>query len=379
LLLPHAGLVGVVRAAAAACALAAIACAVRAGGRRAAALSLASLAVPFLSPALDRSGLATGAFRVRGLPLSSYQAFTAAVFGSRRTLYSQDGLDATVAVIVDPHGFRTLHINAKADASNASDKSVQLMLAHMPLLLLPEARDAMIIGWGSGMTAGAALTHPLDRLDAYEISPEVVAASRFFDSENGRAAEDPRLTLMVEDARTALARAGRSYDVLISEPSNPWASGQANLFTAEFYARAAKRLRPGGLMTQWFHLYDMDTETFSLALRTFSSAFPSVSVWSLGDGDVVFIGRDRPLKPDPAGLDRRLKRPEVAAAMKGLGVASAQDLYGLLIFGERQTPLVAGAGGLHHDRRPTLERLAAFARFRGAGLRLLPGFNAPRP
>lgn len=378
LLLPHAGLDGAIRAAAAACALAAAAFALRDGRRRVAALALASLAAAFLCPPLDRSSLATGAFRVRGFPLSSYQAFKKAVFGDSRTLYSKDGLNATVAIIEGSNGFRTMHVNAKADASNAADKGVQYMVAHLPLLLMPDARDALIIGWGSGMTAGAALTHPLERLDVYEISPEVVEASHFFDSENGRAARDPRLTLTVEDARTAVARPGRAYDIIISEPSNPWTSGEANLFTAEFYSLAARRLRPGGLMIQWFQLYDMDPETFALVLRTFSSVFPSVSVWSLGDGDVVFIGRDRPLLPDPVGLERRLKRPEVAAAMKGIGTASARNIYRLMLYGEHQTPAVAGTGSLHHDRRPILERRAAWARYRGAGLKLRPVFNRPR-
>lgn len=377
-LLPHLGLDGAVRAAAAVCALAAAACALRGGRRRTAVLAAAALAVPALCPALDRSALTTGAFRFRAVPLSSPRAFVEAVYGGSRTLYSKDGLTATVAVVESRDGFLTLHINAKADASNAADKSAQLMIAHLPLLLMPEARDALLVGWGSGMTAGAALSHPLELLDAYEISPEVVSASRYFDAENDRAAQDRRLTLRVEDARTALARPGRAYDVLISEPSNPWTSGEASLFTAEFYARAAKRLRPGGLMAQWFHLYDMDPRTFALALRTFRSAFPSVSVWSLGGGDVVFLGRDRPLSSDPPGVERRLKSPEVAASMKGLGVASAKDLYGLLIFGEGQTPVVAGAGALHRDRRPRLERFAAVARFRGMVVRLWPGQARPR-
>ncbi len=378
LLLPHAGLDGVIRTAAALCALGAVACALRDGHRRLAALAALSLTTPALCPALDRATLASGAFRVRGMPLSSYRAFREAVFGGRRTLYSKDGLDSTVSVIKDADGYLTLHVNAKADASNASDRSVQRMLAHLPLLLMPDARDVLLIGWGSGMTAGAALNHPVERVDAYEISPEVVEASRFFDDDNGHAATDPRLTLRVEDARNAVARPGRSYDLVLSEPSNPWTAGESNLFTAEFYARAAMRLRPGGLMAQWFHVYDMDPETFALALRTFASAFPSVSVWSLGDGDVLFIGRDRPLRSDVPALERRLKVPAVAASMKGLGLGTAKNVYALLIFGEGQTPLVAGRGALHHDRRPTLERRAAWARFRGEGVQLWPGLVRPR-
>ena len=135
----------------------------------------------------------------------------------------------------------------------------QRLLAHVPLLLHPDPKRVAILGLGSGVTLGSALTHPIGRADVLEISPEVVAASRFFDKENHRAIANPNTRVIVGDGRTHLVLTRERYDVIVSEPSNPWMAGIASLFTREFFAMARARLQPGGVLCQWAHTYDIST------------------------------------------------------------------------------------------------------------------------
>ena len=128
-----------------------------------------------------------------------------------------------------------LSIDGKVDASDTGDMTTQKMLAHLPLLLANQTKQVAIIGLGSGVTAGAALQHPIESLDVVEISPEVAAASKYFLHVNHHPLEDSRTHLIIGDGRNHLRYTGKKYDVTISEPSNPWMSGMASLFTREFF------------------------------------------------------------------------------------------------------------------------------------------------
>ena len=126
-----------------------------------------------------------------------------------------------------------------------------------------------IIGGGSGVTAGSALKHPIEKLDVVEISREVVAASRFFSHVNDDSLTDARTELIVGDGRNHLRYSDRQYDVIVSEPSNPWMSGMASLFTREFFAEARSRLAAGGIHCQWFHSYNMSLDDMRSVIATF--------------------------------------------------------------------------------------------------------------
>jgi spermidine synthase len=212
---------------------------------------------------------------------------------SHELLYYRDGPTATVAVQkVDR--FILLKINGKTDASNGpGDLTTQLLLGHLPFMVSDASRVA-VIGWGSGMTAGAVLTHPVDSVDAFEIEPAVIEASRLFEPDNGKPLADPRLRLVLGDARSELQRSGQDYDLIISEPSNPWITGVSNLFTLDFFEIAASKLEPTGILCQWFHLYGMSEESTRSLLATFRSVFPHTLVFK--DRDLVLLGSRRPLR-----------------------------------------------------------------------------------
>ena len=250
-------------------------------------------------------------------------------------------------------GTIALAINGTVDASNTRDMLRQTMLAHLPLLLHAAPSDVCIIGLGSGVTAGAALAHPVDRVDTIELSREVVRASDFFTTENRAALRDPRGHLLVGDGRTHLRLASRTYDVIISEPSSPWIAGAAPLFTRELFAAARDRLNPGGLFAQRVHLQGVPRADVRSILATFADVFPHTTLWLAGETDLIVIGSREALRPRVQELPRRWQVPGVAADFERVHV---RDPFGLLmsfVADESSLPsLIARRGRC----RPTIAR-----------------------
>jgi spermidine synthase len=155
-----------------------------------------------------------------------------------------------------------------------------------------------------------------------EISPEVVEASRYFDHVNHRPLDDPRTQLVVGDGRTHLLLGRESYDVIVSEPSNPWMAGIASLFTREFFEIARKRLAPGGVLCQWAHTYDISDDDLRSIVATFLSVFPDGTLWLVGEADVLLVGSTEPLDDRLAGIDAAWRRPGVAEDLASVGARS---------------------------------------------------------
>src|SRR5207249_1881974 len=120
-----------------------------------------------------------------------------------------------------------------------------------------------------------------------EIAPEVIAADEYFWPYNHDPLHDPRTHVYVEDARTFLYRAPRQYDIIVSEPSNPWIAGIGNLFTEEFFAQARRRLAPGGILVQWFHSYETSDALIALVFRTIAHEFGDVHVFQANRWDLL--------------------------------------------------------------------------------------------
>jgi spermidine synthase len=271
--------------------------------------------------------------------------------GAHRILYERDGPTATVAV-QEVEDYRILKINGKTDASNGpGDTRTQLLLGHLPLLAA-DARRVAVVGWGSGVTVGAVLTHAVESVDAFEIEPAVVEASRHFEPENGKPLEDPRVRLVLGDARTELERRG-PYDLIISEPSNPWITGVANLFTADFFALAASRLAPEGILCQWFHLYGMSEAATRSLLSTFRSVFPHTLAF--GGRDLLLVGSRRPTRFDVARMAKLFEKPEVRASLERIQVRYPFDLLIDLQLDERGAAAFAGGAPLNTDDNMLLE------------------------
>ncbi|MBI2081748.1 MAG: fused MFS/spermidine synthase, partial [candidate division NC10 bacterium] len=272
----------------------------------------------------------------------------------QRLLYYRDGLSATVSVNQrGQHVF--LRVNGKAEAGTAYDMPTQLMLGHLPLLLHPKPQRVLVIGLGSGITAGAVARHPIERLDIAEIEPAVVEASRFFAHEHGEVLADPRVRLVLADARTFLLTTAERYDVIISEPSNPWIGGLASLFSVEFFTLARERLRPGGIMLQWLQAYNLFPDDLRMVLQTFRTVFPGTSVWNT-HGDFLILGRTEPGPVDFALVKARYQaNPALRRDLERIGVPASPGVLGFFMLGEKDAARLAEGAGLNTDDRLPLE------------------------
>lgn len=204
------------------------------------------------------------------------------------------GPASTVAVMKRRDGVRFLTIDGKTDASTSSDTDMrtQVMIGQLPMLFHDNPERVLVVGLGSGVTAGSILTHPVRKVDCAEISPAVIKAASLFAEENHSALRDPRLRIVPRDARNFLLTAEQDYDVIISQPSNPWIRGESSLFTQEYYELCRRRLQDGGFFVQWLPAYHMTEHDLKLILRTLSSAFKNLTLWSSGSaGDFVMVAK----------------------------------------------------------------------------------------
>ena len=340
----------------------------------AAGVAIAALLMPSWNPAR----LANGGYRYAAA-LAEGDIETGLEAG--QLVYYREGAAGTVSVRQVP-GALSLAIDGKVDASNAADMLTQKLLAHLPLLLHPDPRRVGIIGLGSGVTVGAALTHPVERVDVVEISPQVVEASRFFARENHDALDDPRTRLVVGDGRAHLHLTPDRYDVIISEPSNPWMAGVATLFTREFFLAARARLAPGGLLTQWAHTYSISLEDLQSIVVTFLSVFPDGTAWLVADSDLLLIGGAGPIPALDAGIDPAWARPGVGMDLAEVDVRNPLSVLSLYVAGGEALQRFAGDAAVQTDDRLQLEYTApraVYGRFQQANVARLRAVAASAP
>jgi hypothetical protein len=219
-------------------------------------------------------------------------------------------------------------VDGKTDASTVpGDMLTQVLLGQLPMFFAAHPRDVCVIGYGSGVTVHSVLTHPVSRVDTIEIEPQVVEASRFFEGVNGAPLQDRRQNLILDDARSALAYRKQDYDVIISEPSNPWMIGVNNLFTTEFYAQVRHRLRPGGVFCQWIQAYELSDESLRVLLNTVTGSFRQAHLFGSHMGaDMLVIASDEPVSLSPSAATLLQENPEVRGDLGRVGVTDLADL-----------------------------------------------------
>jgi spermidine synthase len=219
-----------------------------------------------------------------------------------------------------------LSLNGKVDASTGDDMPTQLLSGQIPMAMAPHPERALVVGLASGVTAGAVLEFPtLTHLTLVELEPKVVQASHAFDHVNGKPLDDPRTELLVQDARAVLAQTGPDFDVIISEPSNPWITGVSNLFTVEYWLLGEGRLAPDGVFCQWIQLYGLAPTEFQSIVASFTSVFPQTWLFEpLEGGDVLLMGSTGAPKLDALPIAPTLG-PEGVRALGQGGVLNTDD------------------------------------------------------
>ncbi|HJZ85844.1 MAG TPA: fused MFS/spermidine synthase [Polyangia bacterium] len=261
-------------------------------------------------------------------------------------LYYKDGTATTVSVERWGKTF-ALKNNGKVDASSGDDMPTQIMVGLLPFFFTqPRAPSVAVIGYGSGVTVGAVTQAPTGRIDVVELEPAVVTAARWFDGVNHQPLTDSRVRLHIGDGRNFLLTTRAHFDVIISEPSNPWITGVSNLFTREYWRMAKERLAPGGVFCQWAQLYEMSPLHIKTILRTFASEFPYTYVFAAEDlsSDVLLLASNHRLWLDRVDLTRRLVDPRLRAEAERAGVKSAEDVIAyLLLAPDELASFTAGA------------------------------------
>lgn len=242
-------------------------------------------------------------------------------------LFYREGLNAPVAVF-NTDGGGSLHVTGKADASTGdAERITQSLAGHLPILFSRGAARVAVVGYGSGMSAGAVLTHPEVRsVDVMEIEEAVIEASPYFESFNGAALRDPRTRLIVEDARIFLTYTDRTYDVMALEPSNPWMAGVSNLFTTDFYRIARSRLVPGGILCCWIQTYESSEETFRVMLASVREVFPHVALFH-NRADTLLLCSTEPIRVDWGTLAGRMGSPEASRSLRSIGIREPAHLW----------------------------------------------------
>ena len=229
-----------------------------------------------------------------------------------------DGRTATVGTVRDVRtGGLTISTNGKPDASLSpawyqrcdsvrrrqplvADAATQLLLPMITAAHAPHARRAAVIGQGSGMSSHFLLaSRTIKQVVTVEIEPQMIAGSRIFLPANHRTFDDPRSTIVIDDAKSYFASSQQRYDLILSEPSNPWVSGVSGLFTAEFYQRVQTYLTPDGVFGQWLHLYELDDALVLSVLAAIHRAFASYEVYLAPSGDLLIVASNRPTLPKP--------------------------------------------------------------------------------
>ena len=281
--------------------------------------------------------------------------------GARQLAY-REGRNATVSVWESGPG-RSLKVNGKADASDHGDMDTEIMLGLAPVAARPQASTALVIGYGSGVTARVLADVPgMRRVRVVEIEPAVIAMSRYFEHVNDTVLARPGVAAVVDDARSALQLDRARYDVISSEPSNIWLAGVATLYTPEFYRIVRRRLADDGVFCQWVQLYQVPVPVVAGVVRNIRTVFPHVEVWFSSPGDILIVGSLKPLMYDAAWLGR-LVGPGGALgglAREYLAVDAPEQYFGhLLLDSIGAARLVERATIVHRDDRPRLEFVAA--------------------
>jgi spermidine synthase len=289
--------------------------------------------------------------------------------GSGDVLYVGEGMNSSIAVTkVHASGATQFHVSGKVEASSLpEDMRLQRMLAHLTALVHPNPKSVLVVGFGAGVTAGSFLPYPsLERLVICEIEPLIPEVmSTWFVRENNDVQNDPRTAIFYDDARSFVLTTDEQFDVITSDPINPWVKGAASLYTREYFESVKRHLKPGGVVTQWVPLYESTLDAVRSELATFFEVFPNGSIWANNvDGhgyDLVLLAQVEPTRIDVGTLQRRFSDPRyagVASSLTSVGFTSPIALFATYAGQGRDLAFWLRDAKVNTDRNLRLQYLA---------------------
>jgi spermidine synthase len=276
---------------------------------------------------------------------------------NRAILWQADGRESSLALLsIDGAAFM---ISGKVDGHARQDASTQVMSGLIGLALHPDPRLALVIGLGTGSTAGWMAEVPsLERVDVVELEPDIARVAKDCADVNQQAMENPKVRLIIGDGREILLTSPERYDFVFSEPSNPYRAGIASLFTLDFYEAVAERLDEDGIFIQWLQGYEIDGQIVRTALATLGSAFDAVEIWRTNPSDLMLIASKHPIRHDPDRLQQLLKTDPFKTAMNRVwGVEGVEGFYAGFIANDDLTRAILNQEQrwINTDDRPIIE------------------------
>ncbi len=280
------------------------------------------------------------AIKVPDIPplLVAFGRYMVTWMGQVDILFTGEGTNSSIAVTqLHSSGATQFHVAGKVQASNLTqDMRLQRMLGHLPALIHPDPRSVLIVGFGAGVTAGTFVPYPdIQNITICEIEPLVPRTSSvYFKNENRDVFHDPRTRMVYDDARNYIFTTKDKFDIITSDPLDPWVKGAATLYTREHFENIKRHLNPGGVVSQFVQLYESNLEAVKSEVATFLDVFPNGTVWANninGKGyDVVLLGTVEPTRIDVNQVMARLNRPDyapVVQSMMDVGYQTPMDLF----------------------------------------------------
>ncbi len=318
----------------------------------------------------DRGMLISGVFRYGTAPKP----------GERRGIvFYEDGRTASVSVRKASDNSYSIATNGKPDASLSAewfdttanratarldgDESTQVLLPLTTLAHMPKAENAAVIGNGSGMSSHFLLASTaLKSLVTIDIEPEMINGSRIFYPVNRRVFDDPRSQFVHDDAKSFFAASNRKFDLILSEPSNPWVSGVSGLFTDEFYKRIRGYLTPNGVFGQWLHLYEIDDALVLSVIKAVHKNFPSYNIYMTADVDILIVASNLPQLPTADWSIYQM--PEIVADLRRFHTITPEAAQGTLLASrDAFTQLIGDGSFANSDFYPLLDLNTEQARY----------------
>ena len=301
-------------------------------------------------------------------------------------LYVAEGTNVSVAVTQRRNGVRSFHGGGKVQASNKPiDMRLQRMLGHLPALVHPDPKSALVVACGAGVTAGSFIVHPeVKRIVICDIEPVVPTyVAPFFAKENhdvvGQANAD-RVQVIHDDGRHFIRTTQEKFDIITSDPIDPWVKGCAALNTVEYYELCKQHLNPGGVMALWMPLYEMNQETLKSVIASFYEVFPNGTLWTNDMNtkgyDAILFGQVEPTRIDINQIAERLDQPDqqrVRASLTEVGFSSIHQLLATYAGQANQMRPWSAKAKLNRDRNLRLQYLAGMSLNTYMGEALLNG------